>query len=103
VGYFPQKFFARFFNPTAITMSMMHATTKRPLTLSEGRAALVESRTSKKPRADNNNDIDCDDFHFYKKGVWAWKLQELPVTSSYMMLNYSRRATKVYFSIISSI
>ena len=47
-------------------MSMLDAITKRLLSVSEGRAKLVEKRTPKEPRAENSIDVDASKFSFYK-------------------------------------
>ena len=72
-------------------MSMLHAITKRPLTLSEGRAGLIEKRTPKKPKPSEPNPITVKDFKFFKKGEHAWKLDELSKDLSFCTLNLGRQ------------
>lgn len=55
----------------------------------------MEKRTPKKIRADEGIQLNAQDYSFYEKGVFAWKLPELPPETSFMQHNLPRSSTKV--------
>lgn len=81
---------------------MIHPTTKKALTLSEGRAQLVDKRTPKKPRPEVEVDLKVKDYKFFNKGTFAWNLKELPAADSFAMLDVTRHDTKVNYKLLAA-
>lgn len=71
--------------------------TKRVLSYSEHKKAIIESRTPKRIRADNHDSVADQDFELYEKNTFAWDLPSCPPRKEFTILDITPNTSIVCF------
>lgn len=80
-------------------MALTHPTTKEVLTYNQAKQHKIDSRVAKRPRPDNMDSVDAQDFEIFKKGEYSFSIAKSPVGREFMQLNLPIGTSMVRFSL----